>query len=190
MNIHIEDNFLTSEECSLLIEYYHYAEKRTDGLDHFKNCSVSLHKIKYDNIRNLIEKFHYKLGATITKRYNESAIFPEFTNLVFWKKGKGMPSHYDAATSDVSARDYSCILYLNDDYEGGETYFKKSRISLNQKSISPKKGSILLFPSDKKHLHGVNKVKEGERYTLASWWTRDEKHIFYINGGAHVNIQA
>ena len=52
--------------------------------------------------------------------------------------------------------------YLNDNYEGGETH-------VNKKVIKPKKGKLIFFAGNKME-HGVYDVRQGERYTIPSWW--------------------
>jgi predicted 2-oxoglutarate/Fe(II)-dependent dioxygenase YbiX len=55
------------------------------------------------------------------------------------------------------------ILYLNDDFEGGETVFE------NETIIKPKKGRLLVF-SNGIFLHKVNLITKGERYVIAGWF--------------------
>ena len=55
------------------------------------------------------------------------------------------------------------ILYLNDEFEGGETVFE------NQTTIKPKKGRLLVF-SNGIIQHKVNLITKGERYVLAGWF--------------------
>jgi predicted 2-oxoglutarate/Fe(II)-dependent dioxygenase YbiX len=59
----------------------------------------------------------------------------------------------------------SSILYLNDDYEGGETNYEDGTI------FKPKKGRLLFFDG-KYHKHGVNKVRNNIRYTVATWYKK------------------
>jgi len=63
--------------------------------------------------------------------------------------------------------DISCILYLNDDYEDGEIYFK-----LLNKTFKPSTGEIITFPGSWEFLHGVHPVK-GERYSVVMWFESD-----------------
>ena len=59
----------------------------------------------------------------------------------------------------------SSIVYLNDDYEGGEIYFPKFDFS-----YKPKKGDAIIFSCDtEEYQHGVTTVTKGSRYTIAMW---------------------
>lgn len=72
-------------------------------------------------------------------------------------------------------RDYSSIVYLNDDFEGGEFIFAKDKDTV-QASVKPKCGLMVAFSAGKENLHGVKAVKKGRRCALAMWYTLDPKH--------------
>lgn len=63
-------------------------------------------------------------------------------------------------------RDISIVLYLNDDFEGGEFVFPDLDIK-----VSPKPGLLLCFPSSHHYRHGVLPVTKGERLAVVSWLT-------------------
>ena len=63
--------------------------------------------------------------------------------------------------------DYSSLVYLNDDYEGGEIVFPEYDLV-----ISPKAGEVVTFPTNAMYLHGVNQVKSGTRYNIVLKWFR------------------
>ena len=56
----------------------------------------------------------------------------------------------------------SCLLYLNDDYEGGE-------FVVADQEYKTTKGSIIFFPSSFMYPHMVKKVTKGERWSCAGW---------------------
>jgi len=63
-------------------------------------------------------------------------------------------------------RDISLVLYLNDDFEGGEFVFPDLHMKL-----SPKAGLLLCFPSSHHYRHGVLPVTKGERFAMVTWMT-------------------
>lgn len=70
---------------------------------------------------------------------------------------------------DNSEDDYSSILYLNDDFTGGELYFPKQEIS-----ITPLAGSIAIFKGDDSKPHQVLPVLSGTRVSIAMFfWPRE-----------------
>lgn len=73
-----------------------------------------------------------------------------------------LPAHQDQG---ISSRVLSVLLYLNDDYEGGEIEFRHSGIK-----FKPKAGSVLFFPSNFLYVHEVYPVTKGPRYALPNWY--------------------
>ena len=60
----------------------------------------------------------------------------------------------------------SIIGHLNDDYEGGETYFFDDK---NGEKVETKQGDLLIFPSNFLFPHYVTPVTKGVRYSYVSW---------------------
>lgn len=58
---------------------------------------------------------------------------------------------------------YGLIVYINDDYEGGEIFYTKQNIS-----YKPKPGDLVIHSSDEHCEHGVNPVKTNIRYSFSS----------------------
>ncbi|XP_024880411.1 prolyl 3-hydroxylase 2-like isoform X2 [Temnothorax curvispinosus] len=77
-------------------------------------------------------------------------------------------------------RDYSAILYLNDDFDGGEFFFaedwKRRRV---QGIVRPRCGRMVAFSAGGENLHGVRGVRSGRRCAVALWFTQDEKYLEY-----------
>ncbi len=61
-------------------------------------------------------------------------------------------------------RDLSIVLFVNDDFEGGEFLFPDLHIQ-----VKPKPGLLVCFPSDQNYLHGVAPVTKGTRYSIVTW---------------------
>ena len=61
-------------------------------------------------------------------------------------------------------RDFSLLLYLNDEYTGGAISFPNFNIE-----IEPQRGMLLTFPSDHRFVHEAQPVMSGERYVIVSW---------------------
>lgn len=64
----------------------------------------------------------------------------------------------------VADRDISVLVYLNDDYEGGELTFNRLNYSLR-----PAAGDLVLFPSHNIFLHQAQRVTRGTKFALVSW---------------------
>ncbi|XP_049275082.1 prolyl 3-hydroxylase 2-like isoform X2 [Rhipicephalus sanguineus] len=72
-------------------------------------------------------------------------------------------------------RDFSSVLYLNDDFVGGEFVFARQKNSI-EALVKPKCGRAVAFSAGAENLHGVLPVAEGRRCALATWYTFDPKY--------------
>jgi len=63
----------------------------------------------------------------------------------------------------------SAVVYINDDFEGGELVFPKVEYS-----YKPVAGSCIIFPSNIEYSHYVASVISGERVVLPFWFPRYE----------------
>ena len=72
--------------------------------------------------------------------------------------------HYEDCGLEESRRYMVVMIYLNDDFEGGETEF----LYFN-KRIEPKEGSLIIFPPGFTHTHRGNPPIGGTKYIIGTW---------------------
>ncbi len=59
----------------------------------------------------------------------------------------------------------SSILYLNDDFVGGETEFVKFGVA-----VKPEAGMLVLFPANYAYAHVAKPLLRGTKYAIVSWF--------------------
>jgi len=101
-------------------------------------------------------------------------LYSDTAQLVRWHEGHELTPHADNIEPDgrpnaTPHRSFSSLIYLNDDYEGGETYFPGHGVRLK-----PQAGALVLFGAGPQYVHGVSRVARGLRYTYAGWFTFDK----------------
>jgi predicted 2-oxoglutarate/Fe(II)-dependent dioxygenase YbiX len=79
-----------------------------------------------------------------------------------WKPPGNEPLIWRKSTD----RDLSTVLFLNDDFEGGDFVFPEFRVR-----VRPEPGMLVCFPSTHEYLHGVEPVTKGTRYSIVNWMT-------------------
>ena len=85
--------------------------------------------------------------------------------LLRYEEGQRYVWHCDATpTAVTSARIVSVVVYLNDDFTGGETEMASGM------KVSPKKGKALIFPSNNNYPHRALPVSDGTKYALVTWY--------------------
>jgi len=80
-----------------------------------------------------------------------------------WNVGSEGELHVHAGRGTEHTR-YNSLIYLNDDFKGGEFYTKKL-------SIKPEQGMLTFFDGSITY-HGVKKVKHKDRKTIILWWKK------------------
>ena len=87
----------------------------------------------------------------------------------------------DWVANHTPHRDVSAICYLNDEFDGGEILFEQAQLT-----VRPRRGILLVFPSDADHLHEVLPVRSGVRYTMAIWFTKQQRYALggFLRGEA------
>ena len=133
------------------------------------NYSLSLSKEAMNNeeYRKINNKFYEHMISAVSSYCNIFAIEQQIVDaedyqLLKYSGGQHYGAHYDGGTE--SKRAVSPILYLNDNYEGGEIEFVNFGIK-----IKPKAGSLLVFPSNYAYRHIAHPVTSGTKYAIVTW---------------------
>jgi hypothetical protein len=99
--------------------------------------------------------------------------WPDQIGIVRWPPNSFQMTHKD----DVEGleRVAGCVVFLNDDYEGGEPFYP-----YYSKMVKPKAGMVYAHSSDEDHLHGVTQIKNKIRYTISTTWTTNKTKCPYL----------
>jgi len=125
-----------------------------------------LHDLLQNVIRDVVNPFYgieisgYETPQLL--RYGIGGMYePHVDGESLWMKEDGTKVWRKSVERDLSA-----VIYLNDDFEGGEFIFPDLNIR-----VSPKPGLLLCFPSSHLYRHGVLPVTRGERLAIVTWMT-------------------
>jgi hypothetical protein len=111
---------------------------------------------------NLIFDIQNRFLVKVSEFYNVR-VQPPNPSIARWFVGNEQAPHYDKKS--YPNYDIGSIIYLNNEYEGGEIYFPQHDIE-----IRPVAGNAFAFPGDEHYMHGVRKITSGCRYTLPVFW--------------------
>jgi len=106
------------------------------------------------------------VGNDYARKNNLSITKPSPLSISRYIKGAGMGSHVDDYGTNPRVKPImSAVLYLNDDYEGGELHFKEQGIT-----IKPEAGSVIIFPSVEPFYHESKEIISGNKYMCPAFW--------------------
>lgn len=171
------DVFLATHKCELLIKAAIEADAWGGGGGEFWADRVTnftdLNKSNREAAKILLDA-NNRCKEMIGNEYRlDKEVYSDTLQIIRWFEGMEQPPHSDdMSDTDVlgfSHRVFGSIIYLNDSYTGGHTYYPNHGVE-----VVPEVGKLAIHPGDPEHLHGVTKIVGGTRYTIASFWTYDK----------------
>jgi hypothetical protein len=171
-------DFLDSTICDLLCEAFRDLSRRIHNhVPGFWDGRFIWHSDMskaYGELAHQMLNAQRRAATLITDFYRlTQPIYADLLQIMGWPVGIHMPPHADNANPDGSLhamahRDFSGIVYLNDDYRGGEFYF-----TALDTVIKPKKGMLVAFTAGFYHEHAVLRVEGSQRLTMPFFLTFD-----------------
>lgn len=164
---YLEIDLLNSELCNQIIQ-----ESEVIGFN--KSEVIQNGKVVHDDYSRSSSTLWFNDTFGITEKIRNAV--PTIGNLKFegwqlikYKIGEEFKPHFDCLNKE-NDRLFTTIIYLNDNFSGGETYFPTT-----EEIIYPKQGKLVIWKNlinDKcnpKSFHSGNPVLEGTKYALINW---------------------
>lgn len=95
-----------------------------------------------------------------------------------YETGADMGPHFDAYPGDDNQTILSAVLYMNDNYEGGELAFPQHGVT-----IKPEAGCLIFFPSTPDYMHQAKLVKSGKKYCVPLFFYKNPPTFDIDNEG-------
>jgi hypothetical protein len=185
-NILLWKNVISKENCNTIIklieENSDWQNAKIGNKENTKeDMSYRSNKVDYltsrFGVNSNIYWCHNTIGYGIKKvleetikeyKYNENFLDyfvsqDEGFQVLKYEKGQFYKTHLDS--SKENGRVLSVLLYLNEDYEGGETYFPRQDMK-----IKGEQGDVLLFPSNYCYPHSAEEILNGIKYSVVTWF--------------------
>lgn len=188
-NIAEAKNFLTETECQQFMQFIDKTdtsciahphkdhlpdEGRTDCFVFAPSCfdtdssATSADVSTFDGISRFLQKL-----SDAAARYTMKPMTLKKVVVHKYPPGASGPPHADVFP-------LATLLYLNDDYDGGELYFPNQNFE-----IKPESGSLLVFNGGGENLHGVKQTHgdsySSSRYVFVAFWdylSNEDQHLF------------
>lgn len=172
--------FLDEEQCDQIIAFF-----EDQGVNHgnwMQTCFygsrgmalvISQEALEKSGLEqrheNYFEWLRLEIKSAIESAFNREVV-TNSTHAQLWPTGSFARWHSDNSDLDGTPsawgnNKFASILYLNDDYEGGELIFRDYDLQ-----IKLTKGSLITFPGGIENIHRVEEIKSGERITIVGFW--------------------
>ena len=142
------ENFIKKKECDAFIK----KAKKNVGKGYWVPWEKRRVDVSKDPIIEKVQKFY--------NQFNLDFIL-EQAELCTWNEGSEseLHIHNERGREDTL---FNSILYLNDDFKGGEFMTKNL-------TFKPAPGTLILF-NGRETYHGVKPIIKKERYSIIFWW--------------------
>lgn len=158
-DVHVFEGFLCPNHCEAALELFHGFDKTLRVDDRFRNNDRVTLMGEGARAARFFASIEDKVGLFREEGFEPVGCNPRFHIYSYNKPGDQFPLHADQPylLGDTISF-YTVLVYLNDDYEGGEALIGGTE------KFKPKAGTAVLFP----HyiLHGAAPLVSGVRYTL------------------------
>jgi predicted 2-oxoglutarate/Fe(II)-dependent dioxygenase YbiX len=176
-NVVIIENFISIKECKIIVDSIDdkisWQSNTMQGIP--DKVSNNLHEKPeaFKILKNAMDRLQNEIEMHFGRPLEEN-----FPGVRRWDVGDYQPLHADGEDpeghpNEAFIVDYGAVIYLNDDYEGGEIYFPDQGID-----FKPNAGTVVFFPSNTMYIHGVREITKGIRYTTPSFWIPTKYKIF------------
>ncbi len=177
--ISVYENVLNKQFCEKLIEKFevHPNLQETEQITaqdgwhmHFKQIKLAKYEIFTEENQQLRSLFLNAIAAYKKEHGIKKYQWPQKFTLEPIRMKRYLPDsderfdeHVEITNLETARRSLVALIYLNDDFDGGETEFTQFDIS-----VQPKQGAIMLFPAMWNWLHKGNPVKKKAKYIVGT----------------------
>lgn len=172
-------DFLTKEET---LEILNFAKSsnlwEVTGSNNFWDTRI-INAFSINQVSPKIGKILNDIKARIVLAAKDSygiseGIYPDLLQVTRWYDGMQLTPHSDNMEGTDHEqfhkhRSYGVVIYLNNDYDGGKTFYPQHDYEVN-----PEPGKMAIHPADTNHMHGVTQISGNTRYTLTTFLTFDK----------------
>ena len=182
--IEVYEKAFSDEFCNKVIEYYNAAEQggmtfnrqENEGVSKTKkqDTSTNLPKVPLSHAdKEILNEFNRVFWGHCYKQYSDQFDILNACdkhNSYSMRVQKTEPGqgyhmwHAENTTRDSSTRLLTWTIYLNDEFEAGETEFL-----YQQYRYKPNKGDCIIFPAAFTHVHRGNPPIGGNKYIITGW---------------------
>lgn len=190
---HVVENFITDEENDLFLKFSSECNQAFD--DSTKSIIHGRWKSRVA-YHHRTQKYDQTVASTmleVTGRIHDYLkeiqpavnIYTEVIQFSRWQVGDHLiPPHIDNLEHDgrdnaTPWRHYGFVLYLNDNFTGGELFYPNYNLT-----IKPKPKMLAVHTAGPDCIHGVREIERGTRHTLIGFAGLTKSH-FEMNPSAY-----
>lgn len=182
LQLFVVPNILDAKLCEQLIirSKRHFAPSKVIGKAYAQSNSGRTSDTAL--VRDIARDIEQKVTQHISKVMGIHPAYCEPLQIQRYEPGQSYQNHadwfdekhpgYQQAMKDQGQRTWTCLLYLNDDFEGGDTYFTQA-----QQVVKPVAGAACIWNNlqasgdvNTQAYHEGKPVTKGNKFILTAWF--------------------
>jgi len=172
-------DFISEEERVFLLDYaLNKAPWQKSKNEYWSERCSYFHSLEDDNIYKIkMSEINQRIKQALITHYTLGNLWSDTIHIAKWPEGFHADAHYDGEQDpaygawNYTHRKFGTVIYLNDDYEGGEIYYPQYGIE-----VKPKAGCLIMHRGSSDQLHGIKEVTSGVRYAIPAFWGDEEEY--------------
>jgi hypothetical protein len=173
-------NFMDADQCQQIINFFedqgtaegHWMQTcfyDSKGMALVSSQEALVRSGLEERNQNYFEWLRLEVKAAIEQAFSREVV-TNSTHAQAWPTGSFARWHSDNSDLDGnptawSDNKFASILYLNDNYQGGELVFRDHDLT-----VKLPQGSLIAFPGGIHNVHKVEEIVDGTRYTIVGFW--------------------
>lgn len=169
------DQVFTEQQCQDFIKFSHQFDYEVapitvnskDGVSELRTEIRNNQRVIYDDVK-FAERIYQQVQAYLPEKLFEWQVsgLNERFRFYLYEDGQTFKPHYDGnyEVNDWYSSQLTSLIYLSEDFKGGETKFFNQTRHMPTFIIQPKIGQILIF--EHRQMHSGAPVLSGQKYVL------------------------
>lgn len=176
--------FIPENELQTLIDFGSDNMVRlseTNPNPYFSGMTLVRNKIDEPEVRKIADQIVERTKNLIRSCFDFPNVFNDLSSINVWRTGTELGIHADNVYWETGKPNYTywrkfgTVLYLNEDYTGGEFCWwdvtGDEPVCIEERKM--KAGDLLVFGAGIEYAHSVSRVQSGIRWTFPAWYTDD-----------------
>jgi hypothetical protein len=158
--IYVISDFISQDQVKEVMNFLRDNKNNTLEIDD----KVHAGKSKKDRIIDISNKRLSILDIDLNPLFDGLYTTLPIRNIMKYEIGDVFLPHQDSSIHCPIESDWGLVLYINDDFEGGELYYPEKNIT-----YVPKSGDLVIHGATKEFSHGTTKITSGTKYVATSF---------------------
>jgi hypothetical protein len=162
--IYVISDFISKDQLEETMDFLRDNRNKTLQVDEKSHLGKSRRNNIIDIPKSNVGKRLSLLDIDFNPMFDNLYSVLPISNIMKYEVGDVFLPHQDSSIHCPIESDWGLVLYLNDDFEGGELYYPEKNIT-----YVPQAGDLVIHGATKEFSHGTTPIIRGTKYVATSF---------------------